>query len=83
MATVTMDLPDDICAVLRRSPRELEREIRLAAAIDWYGRGMISQGRAAEIAGIPRADLIDALALRKIEVVQVDLDALDQELARG
>ena len=31
-------------------------------AIDWYQRGLISQGRGAEIAGVPRADFIDALA---------------------
>jgi predicted HTH domain antitoxin len=57
--------------------------VRLAAAIDWYRRGLISQGRAAEVAGIPRADFIDALAVRKIEVVQVDLEALDRELGLG
>jgi predicted HTH domain antitoxin len=44
---------------------------------------LISQGRAAEVAGIPRADFIDALAARKIEVVQVDLEALDRELGLG
>ena len=47
--------------------------MRLAAAIEWYRQGVISQGRGAEIAGIPRADFIDALAERKVDVVQVDL----------
>ncbi len=37
----------------------------------------------AEVAGIPRADFIDALAARKVEVVQVDADGLSEELARG
>jgi len=49
--------------------------VRLAAAIDWYRRGVIFQGRAAEIAGVARADFIDALAARWIEVVQIDFDA--------
>ncbi|HLX10607.1 MAG TPA: UPF0175 family protein [Thermoanaerobaculia bacterium] len=80
MAVVTIDLPEELYATLRRSPRELTRDVRLAAAIEWYRSGLISQGRAAEVAGVPRADFIDALAARKVDVVQVDLDALDQDL---
>jgi predicted HTH domain antitoxin len=83
MSTLTIELPEDLGVALQRSPRELAKDIRLAAAIDWYSRGLISQGRAAEVAGIPRADFIDALAARKIEVVQVDLEALDRELGLG
>ncbi len=56
--------------------------MRLAAAIDWYRQGLVSQGRAAEIAGVSRADFIEALAARKIEVVQIDPDELEQELNR-
>jgi hypothetical protein len=29
---------------------------------------------------VPRADFVDALAIRKIDVVQVDLDVLEQDL---
>ena len=83
MTTITIELPDDVFSTLRRSPREVQQEVRLAAAVDWYRRGVISQGRAAESAGIPRADFIDALAARKIEVAQIDFDALDRDLARG
>jgi predicted HTH domain antitoxin len=80
LVVVLIDLPDEICATLRRSPRELARDIRLAAAVDWYLSGLITQGRGAEIAGVPRADFVDALAIRKIDVVQVDLDVLEQDL---
>jgi predicted HTH domain antitoxin len=83
MTVLTIRLPEEVYATLRRSPTELEDEVKLAAAIDWYRRGLISQGRAAEIAEIPRADFIDALASRKIEPVQLDLKQLDDELARG
>jgi predicted HTH domain antitoxin len=83
MPVVTIDLPEEVYATLRRSPRELAQDVRLAAAIDWYRRGLISQGRGAEIAGVARADFIDALAARKIDVVQVDLDALERDLERA
>ena len=51
-----------------------------AAAIDWYRQGLVSQGSGAEIAGVPRADFINALADRKIEVAQIDLEALERDL---
>ena len=80
MATLTIDLPDDVYSALRRSPREVQGDVRLAAAIDWHRRGMISQGRAAELAGIPRADFIDALAARGMEVFAVDAEELEAEI---
>lgn len=80
MTTLTVELPENIFATLRRSPQEVALDLRLAAAIDWYQRQMISQGRAAEIAGLSRADFIDALASRNIEVIQVDFETLDQEI---
>ena len=59
---------------------EVERDVRLAAAIEWFRRGLISQGRAAEIAGIPRADFIDELAARKIDTMHVDFEELKREM---
>jgi predicted HTH domain antitoxin len=86
MPTVTIELPARLLAALQRSPDEvkaIEKEVLLAAAIDWYRRGLISQGRAAEIAGIPRAEFIDALDARQIEVVQIDLASLDRDIERA
>ncbi len=57
-----------------------EENLRLAAAIDLYRRGLVSQGKAAEMAGIPRADFIDELAARKVDVFQVDFDELKREI---
>ncbi|MFL6259719.1 MAG: UPF0175 family protein [Thermoanaerobaculia bacterium] len=83
MATLTIEVPEGALAALRKSPGEVERDVRLAAAIDWFRRGLISQGRAAEIAGIPRADFIDELAARKIDVFQMDFDELKREIELG
>jgi predicted HTH domain antitoxin len=51
----------------------------LAAAIHWYSQGQISQGKAAEIAGVSRAEFLEELFQRKIPAVQVTLE----ELRRG
>ncbi len=83
MTSVTIQLPDELPSSLHRSPTELEKDVKLAAAIDWYRQCLVSQGRAAEIAGVPRADFIEALAERNIDVVQVDPDELEQEVNRA
>ena len=43
MATVTIEVPDDAFAALRRSPKEFAQEMRVADAIHSYRRELISQ----------------------------------------
>jgi predicted HTH domain antitoxin len=81
--TLSIELPDEVFSTLHQSPDEAEKDARLAVAIEWYRRGALSQGRAAEIAGLARADFIDELAARKIEVVQPDLEELRREIGLG
>jgi predicted HTH domain antitoxin len=80
MAMVTVEVPDDAFSALRRSPKEFASEMRLAAAIQWYHQGLISQGKAAEIAGLSRADFLEALFRAKIPACQVTLEELKEEL---
>jgi predicted HTH domain antitoxin len=83
MATVALDLPEEVLDGVRRSPEEFARELRLAAAIHWYERGQISQERAAQIAGLDPSDFLMALAAEKANAVVVDFDDLDRELKHG
>jgi predicted HTH domain antitoxin len=83
MATITLDLPEDVFSALRRSPEVFAREMRLAAAIHWYSRGEVSQEKAASIAGLNRAEFLEELARQKVDVVVVDQDDLKRELGRG
>jgi predicted HTH domain antitoxin len=57
--------------------------MRLAAAVVWYAQGRVSQGRAAEIAGVSRAELLDALSESGVSACQETLEDLDEVLARG
>ena len=83
MATVTLDLPEDVLSARRGSPEQFGRDLRLAAAIHWYSSGEISQERAAGVAGMDRADFLAALARAKVDVFVVDQQDLERELARG
>ena len=83
MIKVTLELPDEVFSPLRRSPEEFVAELRLAGAIHWYERGLISQEKAAHIAGIDRTGFLMALAREQVDVFAVDIDALKNELYRG
>jgi len=83
MTTVTIELPADVFSALRRAPAEFATEMRLAAALYWYSRGEVSQGNAAQIAGISRVQFIDELGRRKADAFVVDMADLRRELNRA
>ena len=83
MMEITLKLDEDVLSALRRSPEEFARELRLAAAIHWYGRGEISQEKAAHVAGLDRTDFLLALAREGANAFTVDFADLERELQRG
>jgi predicted HTH domain antitoxin len=58
---MAIDMPEGALAALHKDPLGFALELRLAAAVKWYELRMISQGRAAEIAGLSRSEFLDAL----------------------
>jgi predicted HTH domain antitoxin len=82
MAQVVFDFPPTVFSALRKAPEEFASEMQLAAAIHWYSQGMVSQGKAAEIAGVSRAEFLEELFRRKIPAVQVTIEELREELRR-
>jgi predicted HTH domain antitoxin len=82
MATVTVEVPDDAFSALRRSPREFAQDMRLAAAIQWHHQRLISQGKAAAIAGLSRRDFLLALYHAKVEASQADIEEMKEDVER-
>jgi len=82
MPTITFDVPEGALSALRLSPTEFVKEMRVAAALLWYSQGDLSQSKAAEIAGTSRAEFIDELSHRRIPVVQVTAEELQDEIHR-
>jgi predicted HTH domain antitoxin len=83
--TITIEVPDDDPGApgpFATSDDEFARELRLAAAIFRYDRGLISQGKGAEIAGLSPAEFIDALGRVNVSAIQTTVDELREELER-
>jgi predicted HTH domain antitoxin len=64
------------------TPEEFAQDLRLAAAIHWYSRGEISQGRGAEIAGLDRRSFLVALARAGVDATQISPEELEAEVER-
>ncbi len=73
---LTIELPDDACSSLRRSPRELAQEMKLAAVCRWYQQGLLSQSKAASLAGLSRHDFLLVLHKYGISPFQDSADEL-------
>jgi predicted HTH domain antitoxin len=78
--TITIEVPDHLPAELAPTDESLPHAFRLAAAIQWYSQGIISQGKGAEIAGVTRAEFLDALFHAHVPACQVTAEELEEEL---
>ena len=56
---------------------EVERELRLAAAVKLYELGRLSSGKAAQLSGMDRVEFL--LSLHRIGVAVLDLDPREIE----
>jgi len=78
---LSIELPRDAFAALQ-DPDGFVREMRLAAAVKWYESGVLSQGKAAEIAGLSRSEFANALNRFQVTPFQYGADEIAQEVTR-
>ena len=83
MAQICFDFPSSFFAVLLKSPSELAVEMRLVAAIHWHSQGVVSQGKAAEIAGVSHAAFLEELHRRNVPAIQVTVEELARSRSRS
>jgi predicted HTH domain antitoxin len=77
---VTFTVNRDIFSALRQDPDHFVPELRLAAAVKWYELGVVSQAKAAEIAGLSRSEFITELTRFKVTPFQYNADEVRQEV---
>ncbi len=73
---VTMELPRTVLSALRKEPAAFVADMRIAAAVKWYELEMVSQAKAAEIAGISRAAFLTELDRFGVSPFQSTLEDL-------
>lgn len=81
MVQVSIELPRDVFSALHQDPAGFMREMRVAA-VKWYETGVVSQSKGAEIAGLTRAEFINALNQFKVSPFQYSADEIVAEVTR-
>ena len=82
MKTKAVDVPEEILELLQRSHlggRSGPDQVRTALAIHLFLEGVISVGKAAELAGEPRVDFEWQLVEMGLPTVQYDLADYEQD----
>jgi predicted HTH domain antitoxin len=77
---VTFELRRELFAALRQDPDHFVPEMRLAAAAKWYELGLISQEKAAEVAGLSRSAFITALGRFQVSPFQYGAEEILEEV---
>lgn len=80
MPTIKYEMPASIFSALRLSPEEFAKEMRIAACVQWYAQEIVSQGKAAEIAGLSRSEFLEELFRRKVPASQATYEELIEEI---
>ena len=73
---VTLELPRTVLSALRKEPAAFVADMRVAAAVKWYELEVVSQAKAAEIAGLTRAKFLVALQRFGVSPFQSSIEEL-------
>jgi predicted HTH domain antitoxin len=82
MKPLVLNLPDDLPHSVALTPQELESQVRLMAALKMFELGKLSSGKAAELAGLSKADFLEACGRYRVSVFNYPDDSAAAELER-
>ncbi len=80
MGSYVIELPETAFSALHKEPTEFIQEMKYAALVKWYETGLISQDKAAKIAGLSRFEFIALLSRYQVSIIQYNENSLDEEL---
>ncbi|OKH17580.1 UPF0175 family protein [[Limnothrix rosea] IAM M-220] len=82
MIQIQLNLPESAFSALRSTPDEFAQKLLISAIVKWYEVGIISQSKAAEIAGISRQAFMQALNEFEVSPFQITPEELIEEINR-
>jgi predicted HTH domain antitoxin len=80
MSDISIKVPFDIVRAIRLPPDTIQEELQQELALALYQRGVLSSGKACDLAGVTRWEWEALLGARKIRRHYSD-DEIDQDIA--
>lgn len=86
MSEVTVTLPSDLARILRVDADEIPRVVKVYLAVELYREGLVSLGKAAEIAGLTKWEMMEVLTSKGIPLnytrrdLEEDIETLERLL---
>lgn len=66
MKVTSIEVPEELTYLLKTRDKDLPKKVRELLAVELYREGVISLGKAAEIAGVSKWEMFEILAAKKI-----------------
>ena len=80
---MTVELPDDSLRILGEDPHQVGRDMLIAAVLQWFQEGRLSQGQSADMLGMKRGQFFDVLYEHHVSPVQMSVEDLEEDFRRG
>ena len=81
MTQIVLEFEPGTFSTLCLGPKEFAGELKIAAVVQWYTEGRVSQSKASEMLVISRAAFLDELCRRKVPACQVSIDELREGIS--
>ena len=76
-----VEIPDDLEVILKIDKKDIPKAVKLYLAIELYREGKISLGKASEIVGISKEEMMEVLSRKGIPI-SYDIDDLKEDIKR-
>jgi predicted HTH domain antitoxin len=83
MSTISLDLGEDLMAVLHQLNQPVQRAVLELVVLELYRRGMISSGKAAQMLGMSRLEFIHYSSHLGIPYLAMTEDEWEAERSRS
>jgi len=80
MRTVTLRYPEELASAVQTTPEELDAQIRLMAALKMFELGKLSSGKAAELAGLSRAEFLEMCGRYRVSIFNYPPEEVAREI---
>ena len=78
---IMVEIPDDLEVILKIDKKDIPKAVKLYLAIELYRERKISLGKASEIAGISKEEMMEVLSRKGIPI-NYDIDDLKEDIKR-